>query len=544
MLDELLNGGANTIATQEDEHDGTDDERSVIVGEYTLVLPTAAELRVFVNDSAFTGRTELDTVRTGIGSSIRAADFLVSDAGVDSHNIWDWGSASIQAIEDTSTSSYTFFQVLPAPGPPTFGTTTIPTQTYPTNTPIFAPLPTASSRARAGSLTYTLTRPGSTPVLPEGLSFDPAMSAITGMTTLSYDGTAGAELVYTVRDARLGTTAPASLTFLARTVDVTVAGDGTVAYQNGAIAALNVGGDAGGNNNNDMRLILPDVHTVTAVAVTFYDPTRVVVPPALGEITFNDVAMNITPDVLTFTAASPATVCLSTEGVPERRSPALYHLPTATDSTWEKTDPVDPDMPGFVCGTTTTFSPFVVGYDTQPPVVTIDDPLDAQFYFVGQAVAATLPPAAAADNMGMLTYTLTPAASIPDGLSFDPDTRTLGGTPTTVTPLVTLTYTAIDDTTAMEPRTFTVTVMPNPTTATTRLNEQILSRASQAMTASTVAAVAARVDAVADGVGAGIAGTTGAGATPTVAYQFGGQSSFARAAGIAWQGDAGRRDGI
>ena len=72
----------------------------------------------------------------------------------------------------------------------------------------------------------------------------------------------------------------------------------------------------------------------------------------------------------------------------------------------------------------------------------------------------------------------------------------------------------------------------------TRLNEQILTRASQAMTASTLAAVAARVDAVAGGGAAvaarvdaaagvgGAGGATGAGATPTLAYQFGGQSSL------------------
>ena len=47
MLDMLLNGGANTIATQEGAHDGTDDERSVIIGEYTLILPTDAEAESF-----------------------------------------------------------------------------------------------------------------------------------------------------------------------------------------------------------------------------------------------------------------------------------------------------------------------------------------------------------------------------------------------------------------------------------------------------------------------------------------------------------------
>ena len=62
---------------------------------------------------------------------------------------------------------------------------------------------------------------------------------------------------------------------------------------------------------------------------------------------------------------------------------------------------------------------------------------------------------------------------------------------------------------------------------TASLNEQILTRASQAMTASTLAAVARRVDAAAGGGVAG-AGVTGAGGatTPTLAYQLGGQSSL------------------
>ena len=56
-----------------------------------------------------------------------------------------------------------------------------------------------------------------------------------------------------------------------------------------------------------------------------------------------------------------------------------------------------------------------------------------------------------------------------------------------------------------------------------RLNEQILTRAASAMTASTLAAVSRRVDAAAGGA-ASRAG--GAGTTPALAYQFGGQSSL------------------
>ena len=153
---------------------------------------------------------------------------------------------------------------------------------------------------------------------------------------------------------------------------------------------------------------------------------------------------------------------------------------------------------------------------------TIPAPKSAYTYPAGTAITPLiLPPASG--GIGFLTYTLTPIDSIPVGLTFISGTRTLGGIPTTETPLVTLTYTATDDTTVMASLIFTVTVVSN---TTTRLNEQILTRASQAMTASTMAAVAARVDAAAGGAGAGVAGTTGAGATPTLAYQFGGQSSL------------------
>ena len=61
------------------------------------------------------------------------------------------------------------------------------------------------------------------------------------------------------------------------------------------------------------------------------------------------------------------------------------------------------------------------------------------------------------------------------------------------------------------------------TAFTTRLNDQILTRASQAMTASMLDAVARRVEAVAGGA-ASSAGD--AGSTPVLAYQFGGQSSL------------------
>ena len=189
-------------------------------------------------------------------------------------------------------------------------------------------------------------------MLPTGLNFDAAVPAISGMTIVEFGGAAGATLIYTVTDAASQTDA---LTFIVKTVAVTVATNETVGYVGGAIAASNIGGDAGGNNNNDMRLILPDVHAVSAVAVTFYDLTADATPPPDG-VTFSGVAMDI---ALTGSLPADATVCLSDAGVPGG-SASVYRY---TGTAWEETSPPARTIPGFVCGATATFSPFAVGYN-------------------------------------------------------------------------------------------------------------------------------------------------------------------------------------
>ena len=110
-------------------------------------------------------------------------------------------------------------------------------------------------------------------------------------------------------------------------------------------------------------------------------------------------------------------------------------------------------------------------------------------------------------------------------ITVSPDTGTTVSGLTEGANTITITVTAADGT-AMSIYTITLTYTPIltvDTTTTTRLNEQILTRASQAMTASTLEAVARRMDAVADGT-ASSAGDTGS--TPALAYQFGGQSSL------------------
>ena len=52
FLDALLNNGNGTVDTQSDGHNGSDDERSVIIGDYALVLPTIAEIQDFFNENS------------------------------------------------------------------------------------------------------------------------------------------------------------------------------------------------------------------------------------------------------------------------------------------------------------------------------------------------------------------------------------------------------------------------------------------------------------------------------------------------------------
>ena len=236
------------------------------------------------------------------------------------------------------------------------------------------------------------------------------------------------------------------------------------------------------------------------------------------------INFSLTTDLSLMTTTTPlavaATVCLPITGVLSGREPILFHY---TADTWNEIGRDTATRAEFVCGETTTFSPFAVGY-ALPPEFGV--PIDNQTYTVGIFKSVTLP--AATNGDGDLTYTLTPTASIPDELTFDAVERTLAGMPTRASAAVALTYTVTDSATppATTFLTFTVTVvdmseMDND--LTTRLNEQILTRASQAMTASTLEAVARRVDAAAGGI-ASRAG--GAGTTPALAYQFGGQSSL------------------
>ena len=87
---------------------------------------------------------------------------------------------------------------------------------------------------------------------------------------------------------------------------------------------------------------------------------------------------------------------------------------------------------------------FMITVNAEGTALTFSGTVTDQTYTENTAITPLILPEAMG-GMGMLTYTLAP---VPDGLAFDPATRTLSGTPTTVaTTATTHTYTVTDSTT-------------------------------------------------------------------------------------------------
>ncbi len=81
-IDRLLNGAvdADTIVTQEGNHDGRNDERSVIIRGYTLILPTFDEFAAFDADPATT--IVLGTGNPGMLADLRSAGPSMTTTGL------------------------------------------------------------------------------------------------------------------------------------------------------------------------------------------------------------------------------------------------------------------------------------------------------------------------------------------------------------------------------------------------------------------------------------------------------------------------------
>ncbi len=163
--------------------------------------------------------------------------------------------------------------------------------------------------------------------------------------------------------------------------------------------------------------------------------TPVVLPAASGGN--GTLPYTIMPALPTGLSFDPATRTLS--GTPTGTQSAITHTYTVTDAanntaTLTFTLAVEEDTaPAF-------------GADTSIPPLSLTQ---------GQAMTPRVLPAASGGN-GTLTYTIMP--TLPTGLSFDPATRTLSGTPTGMQSAITYTYTVADTDADTARLTFTIAV--------------------------------------------------------------------------------------
>ena len=187
-LDILLNNGSDTVDTQ---HNGRDDERSVIVGDSVLILPTLEEFRALRNSLSSTSPAGWPP----------AAGYWTSTLNGQKERHFDYSLTATVVVSSGRADSAlraTIFQVLPTNL--TFGT--IPDQFYNVGRTVSETLPRATGGL--APLRYTLTGD-----IPGGLSFTTATRTLAGTPTT----TAAVTLTYTVTDSATPTPNTAMLTF-------------------------------------------------------------------------------------------------------------------------------------------------------------------------------------------------------------------------------------------------------------------------------------------------------------------------------------------
>ena len=329
--------------------------------------------------------------------------------------------------DDDDTDTLEFTITIETDTAPAFATgAVIPGQTFTQGTAI-TPLTLPTATGGNGALTYALV--ALTGMLPPGLTFDPATRVISGTSTDTRSSTLQFDWVVTDADDNVADADSASLTFSVTLVGLdtapTFADDASIAdmvYLTGEV----------------IDLTLPVVTVGTGNAPIAYTLT-----PTL-------------PPGLTFTLVAFGTRGIS--GIPTAAAATTTYTLTATDND----DNAAPSDTG-----TLTFTITVI-VDTAPAFAA-DAAIEAQTYMQGTAITPLTLPAATGGN-GDIVYALTPA--IP-GLTLDPATRVLTGTPTTVAVAANFAYTARDsdgDTASLSisitvraPATgFTVSVVSNP----------------------------------------------------------------------------------
>ena len=317
----------------------------------------------------------------------------------------------------------TFTITVSADTAPAFaGGAAIEAQTYAALTAIM-PLTLPTATGGNGAITYTLT-----PAIP-GLTLDAATGVLTGTPTTEATATM---YTYTAADGDGNTAAgdEVSLTFSLTVTEAIPTGvvmsvNPTMVMESATPTAVMLTATVTGGTFNVARVVRWRINDGTASQFTDY--TRI------GNTDLT-IPANMVSGTATFmftahvdSVAEPAGETVRIEGG------VLTIAQTGTDSSLSFTPAIltinDPPAPG-----------------TAPSFGTETD--EARTYIAGLAIEPlTLPVATGGD--GAITYTLTGpsnaalSAAVP-GLTFDADTRTLSGTPTTVAASTDLTYTAGD----------------------------------------------------------------------------------------------------
>ena len=301
---------------------------------------------------------------------------------------------------------------------PSFGTATDESRTYIAGLAI-EPLTLPVATGGDGAITYTLTGPSNAALntAVPGLTFDAATRTLSGTPTTV---AASTDLTYTAGDTDGSAPGTDEVTL---TLSITIeAGTGT--------APPTFGG----------ATVSPQAYFVGTVI------TSLTLPVATGAITYTltpalptGLIFNATARTITGTASAAA---------------------GATDYTYTATD-------GDMNTATLMFSITIDAMDTAPAFAGSAS-ITAQTYMVNTAIMPlTLPAVTDGTGNGAITYTLSPA--IP-GLTLNPTSRVLTGTPTTVPTVTMYTYTAADsdDTTGAGDEVslmFSITVIQAPPTA-------------------------------------------------------------------------------
>ncbi len=180
-------------------------------------------------------------------------------------------------------------------------------------------------------------------------------------------------------------------------------------------------------------------------------------------------------------------------------------------SAWDDVDGSAPSPDGtMVCAPeVVSFSPFAVGYEDTKPVLK-DFTQTTLVFTVDEAIEPVPLPLVREDTGdGEITYTLTP--DLPVGLTRNPVTHVLSGTPTEESDETTYTWkvTDLDGESQKDERTFTIEVkaaIPQARARLKAINESILPEVSRASWSSAMDALSRRLGSSAGGGGSGAAG--------------------------------------